>query len=74
MNKLEVLKKRLFHKGPRKDDIFFRLCEIVRFCGGYENFLETPLAVINEIHNYMNKIAEEEQKTQSKMSKTPKIR
>jgi len=66
MNELEILKRRLFHKGLKKDDLFLRLCEIIQFCGGYENFMETPLAVINEINNYLNKMAEESQKAYNK--------
>lgn len=60
MNELDSLKKRLFQKKPKQDDIFARLSQIVGICGGWQNFLETPIPVIIELNKYCNLLDERE--------------
>lgn len=49
---LSNLKQKLFHKGPKEEDQYGRMAEIVVLCGGYNNFLETPIPTINELGKF----------------------
>lgn len=69
MNELEKLKRKLFKQEPKEDDVFRRLCQVIEICGGYQNFLETPIPIILEIIKYL----EYQEKTEAELYKSFKI-
>ena len=54
IEEIDKLKDRIFHKSGNQDDEFGRMCEVIYYLGGYQNFLEAPISLILEFGKFAN--------------------
>ena len=71
--KLENIRQRISGKKAKKNDIYNRICETINYCGGYKQFLDTPICILIQMSKVIDNIKDEQSKLLGG-TKLPKVK